>query len=150
VKKTAGVGGSAGSAPAAAGASGTAAAKTTDAKGKASAKDAPAVAPHVTFRTFDGLELQITGQVDGDHRLIAIAPQSTAKETADEAQKLDARVKGWQFEIPNYKYDALFRPLEDLLKKPEAKQDKKAEAKAPAKKIGAKPAGPALPSSPAN
>ncbi len=104
----------------------------------------------VTFRTFDGLELQITGHLDGDHRLISIVPQSTAKETADEAQKLDARVKGWQFEIPNYKYDALFRPLEEMLKAVEKKADKKAEAKAPTKKIGAKSAEPALPSSPAN
>jgi hypothetical protein len=111
--------------------------------------------PRVTFRTFDGLELQITGHQDGDNRLISIVPKSTAKETADEAQKLEARVKGWQFQIPNYKYDALFRPLEELLKKPETKEDKKAgrktdAAKAPSKKIGAKSAEPALPSSPAN
>jgi hypothetical protein len=103
--------------------------------------------PKVTFRTFDGLELEITGRVDGDHRLISIVPKSTAKETADEAQKLEAHVKGWLFEIPNYKYDALFRPLEEMLKAVE----KKTDAKAPAsKKIGAKPAEPALPSSPAN
>jgi hypothetical protein len=24
---------------------------------------------------------------------------------------------GWEFEIPSYKYDGMFRPLEDLLKK---------------------------------
>jgi hypothetical protein len=103
--------------------------------------------PRVTFRTFDGLELQITGRVDGEHRLIMIAPKSTAAETADEAQKLEARVKGWMFEIPNYKYDALFRPLEEMLKAVE----KKTDAKAPgAKKIGAKSAEPELPSSPAN
>jgi hypothetical protein len=106
--------------------------------------------PRVTFRTFDGLELQITGHLDGDHRLISIEPKSTAKETADEAQKLEARVKGWQFEIPNYKYDALFRPLEDLLKKPETKAARKSAAKAPSRAIGAKPAESALPSSPAN
>lgn len=109
--------------------------------------------PRVTFRTFDGLELQITGRFEGEHRLISIVPQSTAKETADEAQKLDARVKGWMFEIPNYKYDALFRPLEELLKPVEKKTDaKKTETKTPAttKKIGSKPAEPALPSSPAN
>jgi hypothetical protein len=101
--------------------------------------------PRVTFRTFDGLELQITGRVEGDHRLIMIAPRSTAKETADEAQKLEARVNGWMFEIPNYKYDALFRPLEEMLKTVE----KKTDAKAPAatKKIGAKPTEPELPHS---
>ncbi|MEJ0035498.1 MAG: DUF4340 domain-containing protein [Gammaproteobacteria bacterium] len=103
--------------------------------------------PRVTFRTFDGLELQITGRLDGDHRLVSIVPRSTAKETADEVQKLEARVKGWWFEIPNYKYDALFRPLEEMLKALEKKADTKAPA---AKKIGTKPAEPALPSSPAN
>lgn len=100
--------------------------------------------PHVTFRTFDGLELQITGRVDGDHRLIAVAPKSTAKETADEARKIEARTKGWLFEIPNYKYDALFRPLEEMLKAVEKKG-----AKASAKKASAKSAEQALPSSPA-
>jgi hypothetical protein len=105
--------------------------------------------PRVTFRTFDGLQLQITGRADGEHRLIMIAPTSTAKETADEAQKIEARVKGWMFEIPNYKYDALFRPLEEMLKAVEKKTDAKAPAGAGAKKIGAKSAEPALPSSPA-
>jgi hypothetical protein len=100
--------------------------------------------PRVTFRTFDGLELQITGRVDGDHRLISIVPKSTAKETADEAQKLEARVKGWMFEIPNYKYDALFRPLEEMLKTVEKKSDAKT------KKGSAKSNEEALPSSPAN
>lgn len=81
--------------------------------------------PHVTFRTFDGLELQITGWVDGEHRLISVVPKSTATETADEAQEIEARVKGWQFEIPNYKYDALFRPLEEMLKTVEKKSTTK-------------------------
>lgn len=74
------------------------------------------------FRTFDGLELLIEGRADGDRRYISLTPKSSAKETTDEAQKLDARVKGWQFEIANYKYDAFFRPLDDLLKKPEPKK----------------------------
>lgn len=102
--------------------------------------------PRVTFRTFDGLELQITGRVAGDHRLIMIAPKSTAKETAEEAQKLEARTKGWMFEVPNYKYDALFRPLEEMLKPVEKKGDAKAKA-AGAKKIGAESAEPELPHS---
>jgi hypothetical protein len=89
---------------------------------------APSTAPRALFRTFDGLEIALEGAADGDRRLVTIKAKSTAKESADEAQKLDARTKGWQFEIPNYKYDALFRPLEDLLKK--------AEAKAGAKKPG--------------
>jgi hypothetical protein len=83
--------------------------------------------PRVTFHTFDGLDLEITGRVDGDHRLIMVEPKSTAKETADEAQKIEARVKGWMFEIPNYKYDALFRPLEEMLKAVEKKGKSKSK-----------------------
>jgi hypothetical protein len=45
-----------------------------------------------------------------------VASQSTAKETADESAKLAARSKDWEFEIPNYKYDGIFKPIEDLLK----------------------------------
>ena len=40
-------------------------------------------------------------------------------------------MKGWEYEIPGYKYDVLFKPLDDLLVKPEPKADKKA-AKKPA------------------
>src|SRR5256886_5191050 len=43
-----------------------------------------------------------------------------------------ARVGGWEFEIPDYKYAAIFRPLEDLLKKPPAPV-KPTTASAPAK-----------------
>ena len=106
---------------------------------------APTQTPRVIFRTFDGLEIAIFGQAEGDRRFISLVPASSAKETADEAQKLDARVKGWQFEIPNYKYDALFRPLEELLLKSEPKPD----AKAPPR-IGAKKPPLTLPQSPAN
>jgi hypothetical protein len=102
--------------------------------------------PRAIFRTFDGLEIQIAGQAQGDRRFISLVPHSNAKETADEAQKLDARVNGWQFEILNYKYDALFRPLEEFLLKAEPRAD--AKAKPPAK-TGAKPP-PTLPQSPAS
>jgi len=106
----------------------------------------PAQTPRVIFRTFDGLEIQISGQAEGELRFISLATTSSAKETADEATKLNARVKGWQFEIPNYKYDALFRPLEQFLLTAEPKAD--AKAKTPPK-IGAKQP-PALPQSPTN
>jgi len=83
---------------------------------------APAAAPagvsHAIFKTFDGLEIDVAGRKDGTRTLIALAPRSSAKETEAEAQALEARLKGWEFEIPSYKYDGMFRPLEDLLKKP--------------------------------
>jgi hypothetical protein len=88
-----------------------------------------------TFRTFDGLELQLAGQKDGERHYVSITPRSTAKETESEAQTLGARVTGWQYEIPSYKYEQIFKPLEDLLKKPEPKEEKKPAA-------GKKPAAP--------
>lgn len=81
--------------------------------------------PTVTFLTFDGLEILMHGEKDGDHHYVTIAPRSIAKETATESQTLEARVKGWQYEIASYKYDLLFRPLEEMLKQPEDKKAKK-------------------------
>jgi hypothetical protein len=82
-----------------------------------------------TFHTFDGLELQMAGQKDGERRYVSITPRSTAKETEAEAKTLADRVNGWQYEIASYKYDVLFKPLDDLLKKPEPKEDKKGSKK---------------------
>jgi hypothetical protein len=99
---------------------------------------------HAIFRTFDGLELDVAGHKDGAQAFITITPRATAKDIETEAQKLAAQLPGWEYEIPSYKYDAIFRPLEDLLKKlPEPptkaaradkakKTDKKAAEKADA------------------
>lgn len=97
-----------------------------------------------TFHTFDGLDVQVTGYKDGERRYVSFVPKSTAKETEAEAQTLTARVMGWQFEIPNYKYDQFFKPLEELLKKPEPKPDAKDKG---AKKKPAAPAPAAPPTS---
>jgi hypothetical protein len=90
---------------------------------------------HAIFHTFDGLELDVAGHKEGTQPYIAITARSTAKETEHEAQKLNARSQGWEFEIPAYKYDAIFKPLDDLLQKP-PEPAKKADA---AKKPGTKP-----------
>ena len=81
---------------------------------------------HATFQTFDGLTVDVTGHKDGDSRYIALTAQSTEKSTADEAKELNARLGGWDVEIPGYQYDAIFQPLDELLKKPEAKPVKAA------------------------
>jgi Domain of unknown function (DUF4340) len=80
---------------------------------------------HVIFRTFDGLEVDVAGRKDGAHDLISITASSTAKETADEAQKLTTQLQGWEYEIPAYKYDVIFTSLDSLLKPVET--PKKAE-----------------------
>jgi Domain of unknown function (DUF4340) len=81
---------------------------------------------HATFETFDGLKVDVTGRKDGDNRYIALAAESTAKGTADEAKEINARLGGWEVEIPGYQYDAIFQPLDGLLKKPEPKPVKSA------------------------
>jgi Domain of unknown function (DUF4340) len=89
---------------------------------------------HAVFRTFDGLEVDVSGRKDGTRSLVTITSSSSAKETAAEAQKLTARLGGWEFEIPDYKYTAIFTPLEDLLQKPpEPAKKKTAGAAQPAK-----------------
>ncbi len=100
------------------------------------AEHAPASAPdpkalsHATFHTFDGLALDVTGHKDGTRTLISVAASSTDKSTEPQAQALTARTQGWEFEIPAYKYDAIFRPLEDLLQKPPEPAKKAAKADA--------------------
>jgi Domain of unknown function (DUF4340) len=92
------------------------------------------------FRTFDGLELELAGRKDGTRSLITLAARSTAKDAEAEAQALNKRLAGWEFEIPDYKYGAIFRTLDDLLQpkpekpeKPAKPAARKAAAKAPAK-----------------
>ena len=90
----------------------------------------PAGVSHVVFSTFDGLKIDVTGRKDGTRTLVSFTPSSTAKETETEAKTLAAHLNGWEFEIPSYKYDGLFRPLEDLLKKPPEPAAKGAKGKA--------------------
>jgi hypothetical protein len=71
---------------------------------------------HAIYRTFDGLELDVAGRKDGAHDLITFTVRSTAKETADEAQKLTAQLQGFEYELPSYKYDGIFHSMDDLLK----------------------------------
>ena len=68
-----------------------------------------------TFRTFDGLEIQLSGREDGDRRFISVSARASSPEAQAEADRLNARFAGWELEIPGYKYDGLFRPLEELL-----------------------------------
>src|SRR5262249_44461429 len=78
----------------------------------------PSGVSHAIFSTFDGLQIDAAGRKDGSRTLVSFTPTSTAKETEAEAKTLETRLKGWEFEIPSYKYDGMFRPREDLLKKP--------------------------------
>jgi hypothetical protein len=107
---------------------------------KAPATPATGVA-HTVFKTFDGLTVDVAGHKEGTRTMVSIAATSTDKATEAEAKTLAARLTGWEFEIPSYKYDGMFRPLEDLLEKPPEKGDKKKPAGAALKSPGG-PAGP--------
>lgn len=80
------------------------------------AANAGAKGSHVLFHTFDGLELEVSGRKDGNRALITIEARSRDKATASEAQTLESHLKGWEFEIAGYRYDGMFRSLDDLLK----------------------------------
>jgi hypothetical protein len=105
---------------------------TLDDVHKADAKTDPPAA-RALYRTFDGLEVEVAGHKDGTRSLIAISARSTSKDTAAEAEQLTARLSGWEFEVPDYKYNVMFSPLEDLLRKPPqpAKKSAAAAAKPP-------------------
>ncbi len=89
-------------------------------RGAAGGTSAAAQAPAAQLRvaTFDGLLLDLRGRVDGSRRYLAVSASTSADAAATvaaEAARLNARAKGREFEIAEYKYAALFRPLEDLL-----------------------------------
>lgn len=101
---------------------------------KAATPPIDAKVSHAIYQTFDGLQIDVAGRKDGEHGLITLTVTSTDKVTTDEAKKLAAQVQGWEYELPSYKYDGIFRPMDELLKpveapkKPEKSEKKKATA----------------------
>jgi hypothetical protein len=79
-------------------------------------------AAQAIFQTRDGLTLTVVGIKDGELRYITVAANATAPAAQERARDLNARLAGWQFELPGYRYDGLFKPIEQLLvpKKPAA------------------------------
>jgi hypothetical protein len=106
---------------------------------------APATPPtgvaHAAFTTFDGLKIDVAGRKDGSRTLVTLTPSASAPAAEAEAKTLAAKLIGWEVEIPPYKYDGLFRPLEELLKKLPEPPAKGVKGAAPGK--GANGAAPA-------
>lgn len=65
------------------------------------------------FTLADGNVITITGVVTGDKRWIQVA--------ASKDPALDAKAHKRAFEVASYRYDAIFRPLEQLLVPKETK-----------------------------
>jgi hypothetical protein len=80
---------------------------------KAAARSPAAAA---TFHTSDGLVLTLTGIEEGATRYLSVAATASTPAAQQRAVDLNARLGGWEFELPGYRYDTLFRPLEQLLK----------------------------------
>ncbi|HEY2807587.1 MAG TPA: DUF4340 domain-containing protein [Steroidobacteraceae bacterium] len=76
----------------------------------------PAPEARAVLRTFDGLEVTVSGRKDGTRSLVSLAALSSAPATAADAQQLSARLAGWEFQVPDYKYASVFVALNDLLK----------------------------------
>ncbi len=97
-----------------------------------------------TFKTFDGLVVELDGFERDDKHYITLtasfdtelaarfevktADDESAADVAEdanaatnnveqEAQELQAKTANWGYEIPGYKYDAIFRRLGEMLKK---------------------------------
>jgi hypothetical protein len=81
-----------------------------------------------TYKTFDGVTVTVSGRKESTPGLkkddpkvekffITLTAASSQKATEAEAGKLNARVAGKEFEISSYKYEGMFKPLQDLLEK---------------------------------
>ena len=105
---------------------------------KVNAAEWQAPAEHAEFRTFDGWVIDVDGRKDGDKNWIRVssqydealaksfpapstdpkAPPAPQVDSRKAAEALAALASGWAFEVPKYKYDTLFKPLDDIVKKP--------------------------------
>ncbi|MGH8185499.1 MAG: hypothetical protein ACREUC_02970, partial [Steroidobacteraceae bacterium] len=112
---------------------------------------------HSTFKTFDGLIVELDGWTKDDKRYIAVkttfdpaqaerfkvatAPAADSKaadekqgtegtppasekpepsrpaapNVEEEAKNAGTKLAGWVYEIPEYKYESLFKPVDELL-----------------------------------
>jgi Domain of unknown function (DUF4340) len=95
------------------------------------APTAPPAGARAVFRTFDSLEVEALGRKDGARSLVTLTARATAPAGEGEARRLQAHLAGWEFELPDYKYAAIFPPVSALLK-PLPAPEKKAAASRPA------------------
>lgn len=103
---------------------------------------AEAAVAHATYLTSDGLALTLSGIQNAEQRYLSIAASATSPAALAQARELNARLAGWEFEVPGYRYDSLFRPLERLLKPKALPAGAGAPAPAPAGPPARLPFGP--------
>jgi len=71
---------------------------------------------HAVFRTFDGLEVDVSGYKQAPNGYIGVSARATSKSANAEAQQINSRVQGWEYVIPDYRYDEIFQSMDGLLK----------------------------------
>jgi hypothetical protein len=71
---------------------------------------------HAVFRTFGGLEIDVSGWQSDKKHFIELTARATGTAAAAQAQRIEARARGWEYRIPGYRYGEIFQPLEELLK----------------------------------
>lgn len=71
---------------------------------------------HAVFKTFDGLEINVSGYEEGRSHYVDLSARAAAKSAAAEAAQINSRVQGWDYQIPDYRYDEIFPSLDSLLK----------------------------------
>ena len=57
------------------------------------------------------------GAPPADKPADAAAAKPAGRNVAEESTKANAQLEGWVYEIPAYKYEAIFKPLDELIKK---------------------------------
>ena len=121
----------------------------------ASAFQSTPPAAKATFKTFDGLTVEVDGWVQDEKHYVALRPafdgaqaerfkvattpveekkdeekkdeakkdekapeppKPAAPNVDEDAKKLAAKANGWVYEIPDYKYESLFKPADQLVK----------------------------------
>jgi len=70
---------------------------------------------HAVFKTFDGLEIDVSGYKQANDDYIDVSARAADKSADTEAQQINSRVQGWEYEIPDYRYGEIFQPLDGLL-----------------------------------
>jgi hypothetical protein len=77
---------------------------------------------HAVFKTFDGLEIDISGYKEANGHYIDLSARAADKSAATEAQQINSRVQGWDYLVADYRYDEIFQSMDGLLKPLPAKK----------------------------
>ncbi len=103
---------------------------------------APDATDRAVYRTFDGQVVELAGRRADEKAYVAVsvrrdaalaeskpaeakpaeAEPAGAKPAPDAVERLTARANGVEYEVPLYKYEAIFKPQSELLEPPAGKQ----------------------------